>query len=321
MFAIDRRGAIIGGISLLAVSCGPQGSSKATETAAPAPAPDLSPKLEALEKRAGGRLGAFVLDTETGLGSGWRAGERFAHCSSFKLSLAAMYLAWADRGDVDLSERLRWTEADMLQNSNFTREHVKDGLTIEELAHVTLVQSDNTAANVLLKRAGGPFMVTKFWRSLGDEVSRLDRFETALNVVPPGTELDTTTPQAMAGTLAKLVVGDALKPASRDKLRGWMEEVQTGASRLRAGFPKDWIAGDKTGTGVGMGGTADTYVDIAWAGPEGRKPLIVTAYYNPAKMSDEISDEAQAVLAEVGQIVAENLPKPTVAALSFRAVA
>lgn len=320
MFAIDRRGAIIGGISLLAVSCGPQGSSKATETATPAPAPDLSPKLEALEKRAGGRLGAYVLDTATGLGSGWRAGERFAHCSSFKLSLAAMYLARADRGEIDLSERLRWTKADMLPNSDATLEHLKDGMTIGELAHVATIYSDNTAANELLKHGGGPAALTRFWRSLGDETSRLDRMEPALNEIPPGSEQDTTTPAAMAATLSKLVLGDALKPASRRKLVGWMAETQTGAKRLRAGFPKGWIAGDKTGTGIG-GGAPDTYVDIAYAGPEGRKPLIVTAYYNPASQSDDMSDAALAVLAEVGRIAAENLSKPAVAALSFRALA
>jgi beta-lactamase class A len=99
-----------------------------------------------------------------------------------------------------------------------------------------------------------------------------------------------------------------------------MAEVETGAKRLRAGLPKDWIAGDKTGTGVGMGMT-DTYVDIAYAGPEGRKPLIIAAYFNPAKASEEISTEAQAVLAEVGRIAADNLPAPSVAALGFRELA
>jgi len=321
MFTIDRRSTLIGAMSLLAVSCGPRGTSRAPESAAPSAAPDLSPLFEALEKRAGGRLGAYVLDTASGLGSGWRTGERFAHCSSFKLSLAAMYFAMADRGEIQLSERLHWAEADVLPNSALTGKHVKDGLTIEELAHVTLVQSDNTAANVLLKRAGGPAALTKFWRSLGDETSRLDRFETDLNMVPPGTELDTTTPAVMAATLAKLTVGDALKPGSSEKLRGWMVETATGAKRLRAGLPKDWIAGDKTGTGIGMGGATDTYVDIAYAGPKGRKPLVIAAYYNPAQQSDDISDAAQAVLAEVGRIAAENLPAPSVAALGLHELA
>lgn len=306
MSLYNRRIVLAGAVSLAAMACGPRQASQAKESDTPSGAAfDLAPGLEALEAQAGGRLGAFVLDTGTGAGMGWRADERFAHCSSFKLSLAALFLARADRGEIDLGERLRWTAADLLPNSNLTRAHVSDGLTIEELAHAVLVSSDNTGANVLLRHVGGPAALTRFWRSLGDGVSRLDRYELELNDVPPGTELDTTTPRAMAATLAKLVVGDALAPASRDKLRAWMAEVQTGVRRLRAGLPAGWVAGDKTGTGIG-GGT-DTYVDIAYAGPEGRKPLIVTAYFNPAKRSDGISPEAEAVLAEVGRIAAGRL--------------
>ncbi len=295
----DRRVVLIGGASLVAVACAPRAATEASE------APAFARGFEALEAKAGGRLGAFVLDTETGFGMGWRTAERFAHCSSFKLSLAALFLAWADRGAIDLGERLHWTGADLLPNSEVTRAHLASGLTIEELAHAVLVRSDNTGANVLLKRAGGPPALTRFWRSLGDEVSRLDRYETELNVIPPGTELDSTTPQAMAATLAKLVGGDALGPASRDKLRAWMAEVRTGTRRLRAGLPEGWVVGDKTGTGIG--GRADTYVDIAYAGPPGRKPLIITAYFNPVERSDTISAEAEAVLAEVGRVAAASL--------------
>ena len=151
------------------------------------------------------------------------------------MSLAAMFLAMADKGEVDLAERLKWTEADLLSNSDFTREHIAGGLTIEELAHTTLVTSDNTAANLLLKKAGGPFKLTEFWRSLGDKVSRLDRSELELNEVPAGTELDTTTPAAMASTVAKLVHGDGLEPHSREKLRAWMAEVETGKRRATNG--------------------------------------------------------------------------------------
>lgn len=301
MFSSDRRAVMIGAISVLAVACAPRSASQTKETARPAAArSDLAAKLQALEERAGGRLGAFILDTADGSGAGWRENERFAHCSSFKLSLAAMFLAEADRGEIDLAERLRWTEADMLPTSNTTRAHIETGMTIEELARTTLVQSDNTAANVLLRRAGGPAQLTAFWRSIGDNVSRLDRYETELNEVPPGTELDTTTPAAMAQTVARLVDGDALQPASRAKIRAWMAEVQTGTRRLRAGLPEGWAVGDNTGTGLGE--RSHTYVDVGYAGPAGRKPLVVAAYFNPSRLTDGVSPEAEAVLAEVARI-------------------
>jgi beta-lactamase class A len=262
-------------------------------------------RLRQVEVTARGRLGVYVLDTHSNKGFGWRENERFAHCSSFKMSLAAMVLSKADHGDAGLAEVLRWRPRDMLPVSPVTEAHIDQGLSVEELAQATLVTSDNTAANVLLRRFGGPPALTAFWRSLGDTVSQLDRMEPELNEVPPGTTLDTTTPKAMAMTTAALVHGDALNPASRGKLKAWMTEVQTGTQRIRAGLPKDWQSGDKTGTGIGK--TKHTYVDIAFGGPAGRAPLIITAYFEPERLVEPMDPISLGVLAEVGRTAALDL--------------
>lgn len=269
--------------------------------------------LQNLEAKARGRLGAFILDTQSGSGFGYREQERFAHCSSFKLSLAAMVLKMGEDGSIDLSERLRWAQSDMLPVSPVTQANIERGLTIEELAHATLVTSDNTAANVLLRRLGGPTRLTGFWTMLGDNVSRLDRYEPDLNETPPGTELDTTTPKAMALTTAALVKGNALTPPNRLKLRTWMTEVQTGSQRIRAGFPPEWQSGDKTGTGIGK--SKHTYVDIAFGIPPGRAPIIATAYFEPANLAEPMDPVSLRVLAEVGRHAARIIviPAPTAA--------
>jgi beta-lactamase class A len=257
-------------------------------------------RLRRLEDAAGGRLGAYIYDTDRRTGVGWRENERFAHCSSFKLSLAAMLLRMAERGEVDLAEVLRWERRDMLSVSPVTKANIARGLSVEALARATLVTSDNTAANVLLKRFGGPASLTAFWRAVGDAVSRLDRYEPELNDTPPGTELDTTTPKAMAMTTAAFVSGTALSAENSAKLRAWMAEVRTGTERIRAGFPPGWDAGDKTGTGIGT--TKHTYVDIAYGGPAGRRPIIVTAYFEPAARVEPMDPVALKTLADVGRI-------------------
>jgi beta-lactamase class A len=66
-----------------------------------------------------------------------------------------------------------------------------------------------------------------------------------------------------------------LKPASREKLIGWLKACDTGLDRLRAGLPRDWIAGDKTGTGA-HGPSVDNA--IAW--PPGRAPILIATYVN-----------------------------------------
>lgn len=262
-------------------------------------------RLRHVEETAQGRLGVYVFDTHSNKGFGWRENERFAHCSSFKMSLVAMVLSKADRGDANLAEVLRWGLGDMLSVSPVTKAHIEQGLSVEELARATLVTSDNTAANVLLRRFGGPPALTAFWRSLGDSVSQLDRFEPELNEVPLGTTLDTTTPKAMAMTTAALVHGDALTPASKGKLKAWMTDAQTGTQRIRAGFPADWQSGDKTGTGTGK--TKHTYVDIAFGGPARRAPLIITAYFEPDRLVEPMDPVSLGALAEVGRTAALDL--------------
>ncbi|MEZ5708964.1 MAG: class A beta-lactamase [Blastomonas sp.] len=294
----DRRTLVLCGIASALVGCAYPSlltSSNASNRA----------KLQTLELQANGRLGAYIFDTANGSGFGWRENERFNHASSFKMSLAAMILSNAENGFIDLNEILRWTVDDLMFVSPVTTVNVDKGLSVRDLARATLVTSDNTAANILLRRVGGPEQLTRFWRSLGDGFSRLDRYEPELNVTPPGTELDTTTPFAMAHSTAKLIQGDALTADSQSVLRGWMAEVRTGRDRIRAGFPSGWVSGDKTGTGIGD--HIHTYVDIAFGSPIGRPPIIVAAYFEPAALAEPIDRRATAVLAKVGRIAAESI--------------
>jgi beta-lactamase class A len=135
------------------------------------------------------------------------------------------------------------------------------------------VCSDNTAANLLLETLGGPAGLTKFFRSIGDATSRLDRNEPMLNTAIAGDERDTTTPSAMLADMQELLLGTTLSAASRDRLNGWLVASTTGAARLRAGLPADFRVGDKTGTG-NNGATND--VAIAW--PKAKAPLLIAAY-------------------------------------------
>jgi beta-lactamase class A len=100
----------------------------------------------------------------------------------------------------------------------------------------------------------------------------------------------------MVNTLNVLLLGPALSPVSRQRLEGWMVACTTGRSRLRAGFPAGWAAGDKTGSGE-----HGTVNDVAILRPPGRAPILVAAYFTGSTASWE---DRNAVLAEVGRIVA-----------------
>lgn len=265
--------------------------------------PEQGDELAALEARSGGRLGGYILDTGTGRSLGHRADERFGMCSTFKLPLAGVVLAEIDAGRLQENEILTIAEADIVPHHPVTGKHVGGGLSILALAEATQVTSDNPAANLLIKRLGGPEAVTAKLRTLGDRVTRLDRFETAMNFVPAGEIRDTTTPRAMAELVATLLTGNALTESSRGRLIGWMTATQTGLKRIRAGLPADWRAGDKTGTAMAKG-MPNKVNDVAIAWPPGRAPLIIAAYLDAAGEFDEVRAEDEAVLAAVGRIAA-----------------
>src|SRR5690606_18303721 len=117
--------------------------------------------------------------------------------------------------------------------------------------------------NILLRHIGGPQALTAFWRALGDDVTRLDRYEPDLNTSQGEDARDTTTPAAMARTMSAILTGPVLAPVSRERLIGWTIASRTGLERLRGGFPPEWRAGDKTGTYAGEGARDSKTNDIA----------------------------------------------------------
>src|SRR5690349_13589961 len=246
-------------------------------TANRAPADEAADKFDALEKAIGGRLGVCILDTGNGKRLSHRGDERFALLSTFKALAAGCVLARVDRGEERLDRRVMYSQADVLSYAPVAKLHVNDGMTMAEICDAAIGVSDNTAGNLQLASFGGPAGLTTWLRSIGDDVTRLDRIETALNEAKPGDLRDTTTPNAMAETLRKLLVGDVLKPASRQQLNDWLVASKVGDARLRAGVPKDWRIGDKTGTNdVGCAN------DVAIAWPPGRAPLIIASYLDHA---------------------------------------
>ncbi len=255
-------------------------------------------RLAALERRHGGRLGVSILDTASGRSASHRGGERFLMCSTFKLLAAAAVLKRVDDGVEDLQRRVVFGDQVLLDYAPVTRLHAGEpGMSIDELCEATVTVSDNTAANLLLDAIGGPAAVTALARSLGDRMTRLDRLEPELNVGSPGDERDTTTPDAMLGSMQRLLLGEALSGASRARLLGWLNACTTGTDKLRAGVPPDWVVGDKTGSGP----RRETN-DVAILQPPGRASILITAYYAGAR-ADPI--QRAAVLAEVGRIAVE----------------
>ncbi|GAN62161.1 beta-lactamase class A [Acetobacter indonesiensis NRIC 0313] len=253
------------------------------------------------ESRTGGHIGFFAQNVVTGASLGWRASERFVMCSTFKASLAACVLSRIDQGHDTLETTLPFSAADIKDfYAPVAKANLARGiLTLRDLCAGAVEQSDNVCANLLLTHIGGPSALTAFWHALGDTTTRLDAYEPELNRTPLDRLENTTTPTAMTSVLKAIALGPALSALSRALLVQWMIACQTGTHRLRAGLPKHWVVGDKTGNN---GKDAAGDIAVIWAKSD--TPLLVSAYTRGGKPTE--TDFATA-FAAIGSLVAARL--------------
>ncbi|MFG3280831.1 class A beta-lactamase [Streptomyces sp. NPDC048111] len=298
------------GAAATAQAAEPHDRSAAPTFSASAPRPAghtlaVADDLRELETSQHVRIGAYALDTATGRTVSYRGGEKFPSLSTFKAMACAAVLDRARHAEPDLLDKVvHWEPGDEVPNSPVTKGRGAQGMTVADLCHAAITQSDNTAGNMVLRQIGGPVGMTRYYRSLGDAVSRLDRWEPELNDWRPGERRDTTTPAAMGRDLARTSLGSGLAPADRDRLNDWLKATITGGERIRAGLPKDWTVGDKTGTSDAYGSAND--IAVAW--PKSGHPVIIAIYTNHTT-ADAPADSA--VIAATASALVKGLGVPT----------
>lgn len=296
---LPRRGLLKAGLAVsTAVLATAASASTASATAGPGPGA-LEGELRDLEKRYAARLGVYARNLRTGQVVAHRARERFALCSTFKAFAAAAILR--DHGHcAPLDRVIHYPPADVvLPNCPVTGKHVDTGMTVGDLCAAAIQYSDNAAGNLLLRQIGGPEGLTRFFRSIGDPVSRLDRWETELNSAVPGDLRDTTTPEAVGGGFTRLTLGRSLADADREQLVTWLKGNTTSGERFRRGLPRNWVVADKTGTGDYATGND---LGVAWTG---RGTPVVLAVLSSKSTRDAAVDNG--LIADTARLLAAAL--------------
>ncbi|MGH3677723.1 MAG: class A beta-lactamase [Mycobacterium sp.] len=262
MKPLSRRSVLVGGLTLAGLAACAQ------KPALAEPVPPINERIEALQQRHNAKIGVYAVDLQSGRTVSHLDGEPFSMCSTFKGYAAARVLQMVQRGELTLEETVFVDPAEVVTYSPVTGPRAGGEMTLAELCQAAVQVSDNTAGNLLLETIGGPAAITDFARTIGDDRSRLDRWETELNSAVPGDPRDTTTPRALGTGYRNLLAGDALGPPQRQRLENWLRANET--SSIRPGLPGGWTSADKTGNGD-YGSTND--VGIAY-GPEGQKLLL-----------------------------------------------
>jgi beta-lactamase class A len=127
----------------------------------PPPSPHAEPVLQTrLEIVAGslahGRIGAVVVDLQSGATAGVDGDRSFPAASLFKLPILVEVLAEEDAGQLDPEHPLPIRPEDWTDGSGVLQARVGDRLTVRELTRLMIQESDNIAALVLLDVVGVP---------------------------------------------------------------------------------------------------------------------------------------------------------------------
>lgn len=258
---------------------------------------DYQAEFAQLESSAHGRLGIMAINTANDQLLEYRSNELFPFCSTGKVMVVGAILKASESNSELMQRQLHYTKQD-IESSGYapiTGKHIADGMSVDALSKAAITYSDNGAMNQLLQILGGPQVVTSYARSLGDNKFNLVRTEPQLNTAIPNDVRDTTTPAAMAYSLQKLSLGTALDQKQQLQLQEWLKQNTTGEKRIRAGVPKGWTVGDKTGTG-----SYGTTNDVAVIWPPQTKPIILVVYFTQndkdAKPNDQVIAQATKIV-------------------------
>ncbi|GIL39723.1 class A beta-lactamase [Roseiterribacter gracilis] len=292
--------------------------------------------LTALTAHPGsGRLGVAVRDLEDGSTVLIDAKRPFPMQSVYKLPIAIALLDRVDRGRIALSKTVHLTQAQRAPGrSPLAKQIGPEGLdrTIEQLLELMMIESDNTACDVLLDEVGGPAAVQAVlllkslygvrvdrpekqlqsdWQGLGHWRAALyeDRVrEAAIEALPPQRRQiaidaylrdprDTTTPQGMMDMLARLAAGELLSADSTTRLLHLMTVSVTGLNKIKAGLPQDWALAHKSGASGEAFGLAPAENDVGIAtAPDGRR-IVIVALLSASRLNSEARDKMLADVA------------------------
>ena len=255
----------------------------------------ISKEIKKVEGNLDVRVGVSVYNTEDETTWNYNGDVRFPLMSTFKTLASAKILYDVDHKTQSLEKNINITQGEILSYAPVTKNFVGKKFTLKDACSASMLTSDNTAANIMLESIGGPQELTKFLRSIGDNVTRLDRYEPTLNEALDGEIRDTTTPNAIVKTLNELLFGDTLSNKSKELLKKWRVDNKVSDSLLRSVLPEEVSIADRSGAG-GYGSRGITAA--VWS--ESYPPVIISIYLTQTEASFDSRNKA---IAQIGEAI------------------
>lgn len=255
--------------------------------------------LTKLEHKNDATVGVYGINTATGQTYSHNADTRFAYASTFKAITSGLLLQ--QNSPEALNKTVTIKESDIVAYSPVTEQYVGKTMTLRQLISAAMLQSDNTASNIIMEQLGGLDQLSSRLQALGDTTTNPQRYEPELNNYDPQSTADTSTPRATAHNLQNLLTTDAVAPQQRKFLQNLMLNNKTGESLIKKSVPNSYKVGDKSGQGTTYG----TRNDVAVIYPKHQtKPIILVVFTKHQQQDAQPQDElvAQAARHAIHQL-------------------
>lgn len=308
---------------------------RSADTSAPA---EMEQGIRALWASYPDRAGIAVLRDGVAWEIAHRGGEPMPQQSVSKLWVAIAILQGVDDGRWNLSDPVTVRAGDITVFSRAAQAKVGANrwqTSIRQLLTLAMTRSDNTANDVLMKRAGGPEAIRAILSAKGLSAIRFSDGEHLMQSATAGltwredyrrgqswqaaraqlsdstrraamdryiaNPTDGASPLAIARGLLRLKRGELLSPASTRLLIGLMTDSVTGRARLRGGVPLGWQFAHKTGTGQDFAGRTAGYNDVGlMTAPDGTTYAVVVMIaeaYRPIIERQQLMQGVAAIVA------------------------
>ena len=202
---------------LLVAALAPLSAARADTTLA-----SLQAEIAAIAAALDGDVGAAAIHLESGHGVATGGEAPFFLASVYKLPIAVALLRRVDAGTVGLGDTVRLAPWDFRLGRATLTPNARDGAgayTVAELLRAMITDSDNSASDAILARAGGPGAVTDTLLALGLDGIQVDRTELQTLLEFYGIEDSLLETESTPGRVAALVQASssADRPAALDR--------------------------------------------------------------------------------------------------------
>ncbi len=275
-----------------------------TAKAKPTPNQELLKQIEQTATDAKGKVGVAALVLETGETVSLNPHEHFPMQSVYKLPIGMAVMQQVDAKKLTLDEKVRVAKTDLVRPGMHSpiRDKYPNGteLSIDELLSYMLIDSDGTASDVLMARAGGPQVVQAFLSGLDIKEMIVLNTEKEFGLDQTAQYRNWTSPDAAISLLRSLQERRGLSEQSQALLLKLLTESTTGPKRLKGLLPAGTVVAHKTGSsGTFQGVTAATN-DIGLITLPNGNHLAIAVF-----VSDSPADEAtrESVIARIAKAV------------------